>query len=157
MGARSGLALKGVQWFLRGVQFCCAAIVLAIFSYFLATLHNHSLPIPTWVRAVEGISGFALLYTIVGLLFLWCLAGHPAWSLVTMVLDLAFVGAFIYVASANRGGSGSCEGVVDTPFGTADADTSVVDDGHGGFTSLPSFRAACRLETACMSVSIVAM
>ena len=157
MGARSGLALKGLQWFLRGVQFCCAAIVLAIYSYFLATLHNHGLEIATWIRSVEGISGFATLYTGVSLLFLWCLAGHRWWSLATMILDFAFVAAFIYVASANRGGAGRCEGVVDTPFGTGDADTNVVDDGRGGFTALPSFRTACRLETACMSVSIVVM
>lgn len=157
MGAGSGIALKGLQWFLRGVQFCCAAIVLAIFSYFLATLHNHGLGIPAWVRSVEGISGVATLYTLVALLFLWCLGGHPAWSVTTMVLDVAFASSFIYVASANRGGAGSCNGIVDTPFGRAEADTNVVDDGHGGFTVLPSFRAACRLETACMSVSIIAM
>lgn len=157
MGARSGLALKALQWFIRGVQFCCAAIVLAIFSYFLATLHNHDLPVATWIRAVEGISGVATLYTLTGLLLLFCLAGHPFSSGVAVILDVAFVGAFIYVASSNRGGAGSCEGIVRTPFGTGNADTNVVDDGHGGFTALPSFRRACQLETACLSVSIVAM
>lgn len=157
MGARSGLALKTLQWFLRGVQFCCAGLVLAVYSYYLATLHNHGLPIPTWVRAVEGISGFATLYTLLALLLLCCLAGYPLTSFLAIVLDVAFIGAFIYVASVNRGGAGSCTGQVSTPFGSGDSNTNVVDDGHGGFTSLPSLHQACQLESACLAVSIVAM
>lgn len=157
MGAGAGFALKFVQWFLRGVEFCCAALILAIFSYFLATLHNHGLEIPTWLRAVEGISGAAVVYTAVGLLLLCCLAGFALTSFLAIALDIAFVGAFIYVASANRGGAGSCRGVVDTPFGTGDADSDVTDDGRGGITNLPSFRTACKLETACFAVAIVAM
>jgi hypothetical protein len=157
MGAGAGFALKGLQWFFRLLQFLCAAVILAIYSYFLATLHNHDLTIANWVRAVEGISGAACLYTIVGLLLLCCLAGHPFTSFFAMLLDAAFLGAFIYVAIENRGGAGSCEGTVTTPFGTANADTNVSDDGNTGFTALPSFHTACKLETACLAVSIVGM
>ncbi|KAF3359320.1 hypothetical protein VdG1_02343 [Verticillium dahliae VDG1] len=91
-----GVALKFLQWFIRGVQFGCAAIVLGIFSYFLATLSNHNIHIATHVRAVTGISGAAVLYAILGL-------------------------------------------------------------GTDGFTNLPSFRQACRLQTACFAVAIVAI
>ncbi len=157
MGAGSGVALKSLQWFVRGVQFCCAALVLAIYSYFLATLHNHDLPIDTWVRAVEGISGIAVLYTAFGLLLLCCLAGHAFASFIAIVLDVAFCAAFIYVASANRGGASSCTGDVSTPFGTGDAETGKVSSGSDGFTVLPSLKAACKLESACLAVSIVAM
>jgi len=157
MAAFSGLALKFVQWFLRGIQFCCAALILAIFSYFLATLHNHNLPIATWIRAVEGISGAAVLYTLTGLLLLCCLAGHPFSSGIAIILDICFAAAFIYVASANRGGAGSCRGTVDTAFGTGNADTNVSDDGNQGFTNLPSFRQACQMQTACLAVAIVAL
>jgi len=157
MGAGSGAALKFVQWFIRGIQFCCAGLILAIYSYFLATLHNHDLYIATWIRAVEGISGAATLYTAIGLLLLCCLAGLPFTSFLAIVLDVAFAAAFIYVAVANRGGVGSCSGRVDTPFGSGNADTNVADDGNGGFTNLPSFHTACKLETACFAVSIVAM
>ena len=73
MGAKAGFALKLLQWFIRGIQFCCCALVLAIFSYFLAILSNRGLDIPTWTRAVEGISGIGVLYTILGLLLLCCL------------------------------------------------------------------------------------
>ncbi len=116
MGAGSGLALKFVQWFVRGIQFCCAALVLAVYSYFLATLHNHNLPIGSSIKAVEGISGVAVLYTILGLLLLCCLAGHPFTSFIAIVLDVAFVAGFIYIATANRDGAGSCSGQVNTPF-----------------------------------------
>lgn len=157
MGAASGIALRATQFFVRTIQFCCAAIVLALFSYFLATLSNHSLPIATWVRAVEGISGAAVLYTILALLMVCCVPGHPFPAFVMMVLDVLFIGGFIYIASANRAGASSCNGQVDTVFGTGDADTNVVDNGQGGFTVLPSLRQACQMETACLAVSIVAM
>ncbi|KAK5658504.1 hypothetical protein OQA88_1896 [Cercophora sp. LCS_1] len=135
MSARTGTALGGLKLFIRAIQFLCAAIVLALFSYFLATLSNHGLPTANWIRAVEGISGIAVLYTLLCILSLCCLSAtgvHPATSLLTMGLDVAFAAAFIYVAAANKTGSGSCRGEVDTPFGTGDADTGKVE-GSGGF------------------------
>ncbi|KAF7548230.1 hypothetical protein G7046_g8751 [Stylonectria norvegica] len=117
MGAKSGLTLKFLQWFIRGVQFGCAALILAVFSYFLATLHNHHLPISTKLRAVEGISGVAVLYTLAGLLLLCCVAGLAFTSAIAILFDVAFIGAFIYVAIANKNGASSCNGYVDTPFG----------------------------------------
>ncbi|KAK4127799.1 hypothetical protein N657DRAFT_678355 [Parathielavia appendiculata] len=157
MGRAAGMALRGTQFFIRSIQFCCAAIVLALFSYFLATLNNHGMHIGTWVRAVGGISGAAVVYTIFALLMLCCAPGRSFPSFVMMMLDVAFVGAFIYVAAANRGGASSCNGEVDTPFGRGNADTNVVDNGSGGFTALPSLRQACKMETACLAVSIVAV
>lgn len=157
MGASAGIALKFLQWFIRGVQFCCSAIVLGIFAYFLATLHNHGLHIKTWIRAVTGISGIGVIYTFLGLLLLCCLAGHPFTSFIAIVLDVCFIGAFIYVAVANRGGAGSCRGHVNTAFGSGDSATKVHDNGHGGFTSLPTLHQACKLQTATLAVSIVAV
>ncbi|KAI1867931.1 hypothetical protein JX265_003985 [Neoarthrinium moseri] len=156
MGSKSGLALKFLQWFIRGIEFCCAAVVLALSSYFLAALHNHNITIPTWLRAVEGISGAGVLYTLVGLLLLCCLAGHPFTSFVAIVLDVAFIGAFIYVATAYRSGASSCRGTVDTPFGTGNANDTPTGN-TDGFTNLPTYRQACQMETACLAVSIVAI
>ncbi|KAI0881022.1 uncharacterized protein GGS22DRAFT_173142 [Annulohypoxylon maeteangense] len=150
MGAKAGFALKLVQWFFRGIQFCCSALILAIFSYFLATLSNRGLTIPTWTRAVEGISGIGVLYTIVGLLLLCCLAGHPFTSFIAIVLDICFIGAYIYVASSTRAGASSCTGTVDTVFGSGQAE-SLINDKH------PTYREACQMETACLAVSIVAI
>ncbi|KZL82949.1 hypothetical protein CI238_02013 [Colletotrichum incanum] len=150
-------ALKFLQWFIRGVQLGCSVLILAIFSYFLATLHNHSLPIATSIRAVEGISGAATLYTLAGLLLLCCLAGRSFTSFIAIVIDVAFIGAFIYVAVANRNGADSCSGNVSTPFGDGPADGEPTNTGSDGWTHLPSLRTACKLQTACFAVSIVAI
>jgi len=88
-----GLALKSLQWLLRLIEFICAGIVLGIFSYFLATLHDHSLHIDNYVRAVEGISGAAALYLIFGLVLVWCLGGVAFFSFLGILLDLGFTGA----------------------------------------------------------------
>ncbi|KAI0129939.1 hypothetical protein BJ170DRAFT_618150 [Xylariales sp. AK1849] len=156
MGASSGLALKFIQWFIRGIQFLCCAVVLGIFSYFLAALANHHLTIDNWVRAVEGISGAGVLYTLIGLLLLCCLAGHPATSFIAIVLDIAFIACFIYVAVSVKAGASSCTGTVYTPFGSGNAADTPTGN-TGGFTNLPRYRTACRMETACLAVSIVAI
>ncbi|KAL0944048.1 uncharacterized protein CTRU02_201935 [Colletotrichum truncatum] len=150
-------ALKFLQWFVRGVQFGSSALILGIYSYFLATLHNHDLPIATSIRAVEGISGAATLYTLIGLLLLCCLAGHAFTSFIAIVLDVAFIGAYIYVAVANKDGANSCSGFVNTPFGDGPADGEPTNTGSDGWTHLPSLRTACKLQTACLAVSIVAI
>ncbi|KAF6836290.1 hypothetical protein CPLU01_03788 [Colletotrichum plurivorum] len=152
-----GFALKFLQWFVRGVQFGSSALILAIYSYFLATLHNHSLPISNKIRAVEGISGSATLYTLIGLLLLCCLAGRSFTSFIAIVLDVAFIGAFVYVAVANKDGANSCSGTVYTPFGNGPADGEPTNTGSDGWTHLPSLRTACKLQTACLAVSIVAI
>ncbi|RYP83667.1 hypothetical protein DL770_005360 [Monosporascus sp. CRB-9-2] len=149
MGVKSTFALKSLQWFIRGIQFCCCAVGLALYSYFLAVAARNDVTIPKWVRAIEGITGVGVLYTFLGLLLLCWLAGHPLTSFIAIVLDIAFVGAFIYVAQANRGGAGSCRGRVDTPLGSGDAAASA--------SGLPSFRTLCQMETAVFSVSIVAI
>ncbi|KAI1126048.1 hypothetical protein F5Y10DRAFT_245753 [Nemania abortiva] len=150
MGAKSGLALKALQWLIRGVQFLSCAVVLALFSYFLAVASRHNINIPTWSKAVEGISGVGVLYTILGLLLLCCVAGHPFTSGIAIILDVAFVGAFIYVAQANRGGASSCSNTVNTVFGTHSASDSL---GSG----LPSFRQVCQMQKAVLAVSIIAI
>ncbi|KAI1776304.1 hypothetical protein F4818DRAFT_440671 [Hypoxylon cercidicola] len=151
MGAKGGFALKLLQWFVRGIQFCCSALVLAIFSYFLAVLANRNLTIPTYTRAVEGISGIGVLYTILGLLLLCCLAGHPFTSFIAIVLDICFIGSFIYVAIATRDGASSCTGTsINTPFGRGNAE-DLINGQH------PTYRQACQMQSACLAVSIVAV
>jgi hypothetical protein len=157
MAKFGGVALKSVSVFLRAIEFCCAAIILGFFCYFLATLKDHSLYIPTYIRAVTGISGAAVIYTIVGLLLVCCLGGIAILSIIAMLLDLAFTGAFIYIAWATRGGADSCRGNVSTPFGNGNTDfANEVTAGDGGITILPSFRTSCRMQTACFAVAIIA-
>ncbi|KAB5575877.1 hypothetical protein GE09DRAFT_1093710 [Coniochaeta sp. 2T2.1] len=155
MGTKSGMALKFIQWFIRAIQFCCAAIILALFSYFLATMANHNIHIANWIRAVEGISGAAVLYTLLGLLLLCCVAGHPFTSFFAILLDICFIAGFIYIAVSNgRTGTDSCRGHVNTVFGSGNADRNVPDN-NTGFTALPSLRQACQMQTAVLAVSIV--
>ncbi|KUI56816.1 hypothetical protein VP1G_04129 [Cytospora mali] len=157
MAGKGLLALKVLQWFNRGVQFGCTALVLALTSYFLATMSDHHIKIPVDLRAVEGISGIGVVYTALGLLLLCCLAGFAFTSFLAIVLDVAFIGAFIYVATVYKSGASTCTGTsVHTVFGTgnASADVSSVKDGK---VPLPTYKTACRMESACLAVSIVAI
>lgn len=157
MGAKSGLTLKLLQWFNRGIQFASAALILALTSYFLAALSSHSLPIPVRIRAVEGIAGIAVVYAALGVLLVCCLAGYTLTSFVAMLLDVAFVGAFVYVATVYKAGAASCAGEsVQTVFGVGAADAQVAAGGEGG-VALPLFRTACKMESANLAVAVVAM
>lgn len=146
-----GLALKSLLWFLRGIQLCCGIIILALYSYFLATLARNGIAASQDVKAVEGIAGAGALYALLGLLFLCCLAGLPLTSFIAMILDLAFAAAYIFVAVANKHGVGKCESYSDTPYGTSDP-----SKGHS-LSGVPSYQNACKMQTACMSVAIIAV
>ncbi|KAJ4145586.1 hypothetical protein LMH87_004433 [Akanthomyces muscarius] len=152
----TSLGLKTVQWLIRSVQLLCAVIILGIYSYFLAALSNHNLATPTNVRAVEGIVGIAVAYALLGLLLLCCLAGRTLTAFVAMCIDFALLSAYIFVAVANKGGAGSCSGdEVSTVFGKGKADDTL--NAGGGFTKIPSYRTACKLETACLAIAIIAI
>ncbi|KAL2266403.1 hypothetical protein VTJ83DRAFT_5755 [Remersonia thermophila] len=162
-GLGKGFAsLFGLHLLVRILHGLCAIVVLALFSYFLATLGNSSLPTGTWVRAVEGIAGTAVGYTIIAGLLLSYFPGRSVPTFITMVFDVLFSAAFIYVAVANRGGSGSCStGEVDTAFGRGDVATNVRSEGTPGAGedagSLPSLRQACQMEKACLITSCIAI
>ncbi|EGX91425.1 hypothetical protein CCM_05583 [Cordyceps militaris CM01] len=155
MSRGTSLGLKTVQWLLRCVQLLCAVIVLGIYAYFLAALANHALPTPTNVKAVEGVAGVAAAYALLGLLLLCCLAGRTLASFAAMCLDFAFLCAYIFVAVANKGGAGSCTGDVTTVFGSGKAEDTL--KAGPGFTKIPSYRTACKLQTACLSIAIIAI
>ncbi|KAK9423388.1 hypothetical protein SUNI508_04282 [Seiridium unicorne] len=161
MGSSSGIAgLKCVQWLLRGVQFVCSVVILGIYAYFLATMIKGKLTISTGVKAVEGISGVGTVYTLTGVLLVFCCAGHAGTSFIAMVLDIGLIGAYIYVAIANRDGASSCSGdTVNTVFGSGDAAAtpSNAEGGVIGTVGLPTFQVTCRLETVCLIVACIAI
>ena len=150
-----GAILKFVSLFVRAIQFGCAAVILGIWSYFLATLSNHKLPINNHAKATEGISGAATVYTILGFLLVCCLGSITAFGFLSILLDFAFAGAFGYIAWVNRNGAGKCSGVVDTPYGYGSTTPGNRLQDDDAFTNLPSFRTACRLQTAAFSVAII--
>jgi hypothetical protein len=123
MGAAGGAALRFGQTGVRLIQFLAAVVAFAIFSYFLAVLRNHHVHIPTWERAVEGVSGSAVLYLIFAVVLTLCLGGSAFFGLIAVLLDIAFVGGFIFVAWETRHGANSCKGYVNTPLGSGAAGT----------------------------------
>ncbi|KAL1647416.1 hypothetical protein SLS58_002745 [Diplodia intermedia] len=142
--------------------FCCAAIILGFYSYFLAVLSDRDRPIPNWQKAVEGISGVGVLYTILAIVLTPCLGGIRILAFLGMVLDVAFCGAFIAIAVLTRDGIDKCTGTVDTPLGRGNAETGegFGKDGFGTgdgekFTYQASYGSACRFNKACFAVSII--
>jgi hypothetical protein len=148
--------LRALQTGIRAVQLTSAVILLAIYSYTLGALSNRSLPTPTAVRAVEGIVGISVAYAAVCILLLRVFPTRTFPAFLLIVLDVAFAAAWIYVATANGGGAGSCSGEVRTHFGNGDA-VDKVEGKSGGFMALPTYRDACRLLTACLAISIITM
>lgn len=158
MGSSSGIAgLKCLQWIFRGVQFCCAVAILGIYSYFLASLLNGNQTVSTTVKAVEGIAAIATVYALVGILCVCCCAGHPGTSFIALVFDVGLIGAYIFVAVANKAGAGSCSGNTSSVLGSGN--TSGASAGPNGIVKLPgvSSEIACRLETACLAAACLAM
>ncbi|TID24150.1 hypothetical protein E2P81_ATG02456 [Venturia nashicola] len=161
--AFGGTALKLVQTFLYTLLFCCSAIILGIYSYFLAVQADHNSHIPKWQKAVEGMSGVAVIYTIFAIVLTCCLGGKAFFAFLAIVLDLLLCGAFIAIAVLTRNGSRSCSGNnVRSPLGTGPSG-SKAGYGSGGFgtgnnqnvTYSASYGFACRLNKVCFAVAII--
>lgn len=105
-------------------------------------------------RAVEGITGAATLYTILAILFVLCLAGSAFFGTISIILDICFIGAFIYVAWETRHGANSCSGFVRTPLGSGQANERVSVENVDVRYPL-RLKTACELNTAVFAVSIV--
>ncbi|KAM0720302.1 hypothetical protein Q7P37_004438 [Cladosporium fusiforme] len=166
MGLIKGGFLRLLQTSLYAICFCCSAIILGIYSYFLSVRADRDQGIPTWQKAVEGISGVAVLYTIAAVVLTCCLGGVSFFAFTAIVLDILFIGGFIAIAILTRHGAGSCRGIVNTPLGIADA-TQNESDGYGAggigtgsgenLTYSVAPRTACRLNTVAFAVSIIAL
>lgn len=144
-----GVLLRFCSLAIRVLQFLDAAVILGIFSYFLAILAQHHLPIATWLKAVEGLSGAATLYGLLGVVFVCCLGGVAFFAFLGVVLDVCFTGAMIAIAVLTRNGTGSCTGTVDTPLGSGKAtDSSKAQLG---------FDMACKLEKVTFAVAVIGM
>lgn len=155
--ALGSAALKLFQTILYAIEFCCAGIILAIYSYFLSVLADRNVSIDTWVKAVTGLSGLAVLYTIFGVLLTCFLGGKTLFALLAIVFDLVFCAAFIAIAVLTRDGAHSCSGIVDTPLGTGRSSSKqgFGSNGQGNqITYSVSLGTACRLNTACFAVAV---
>jgi hypothetical protein len=133
-----------------------------ILLQFLSVLADRNVHIAQWKKAVEGISGAAVLYLIFAVGLTCCLGGISFLAFLAIVLDVLFAGAMIAVAVMARSGASSCKGIVHTPIGTGPANSK---NGFGqGFgegsqdnvTYSVHLGLACRLNTAAFAVSIIA-
>jgi len=145
--ALGGLILRFGQTGLRVLEFGCAAVILGIYSYFLAVLADKNIHIPTWEKAVTGMSGAATLYTIFGILFTLLLGGVSFFAAIAVFLDICFVGCFVAITYYTRQGAHSCRGIVNTPLGTGLDSQDAPGAGDWGYV--------CRLNTACFAVAII--
>lgn len=163
--AAGGVFLRFLNLFIRILQLCASVIILGIYSYFLAVLADHDLSIAKWMRAVEGLSGAATLYSLLGSIFTCFLGGVAFFAGIAVVLDIAFVGAMIAIAVLTRDGTQKCTGYVNTPLGSGQADAKAQGYGSGGFgvghgkdlIYMPKLGMTCRLEKAVFAISIIGM
>ncbi|KAF2205211.1 hypothetical protein GQ43DRAFT_446179 [Delitschia confertaspora ATCC 74209] len=158
--AFGGTFLKLVETILYALEFCCASIILGVYSYFMSVLADRDVYIRKTWQAVEGISGLAVLYTILAVLLTCCLGGKSFFALLGIVLDLLFMGAFVAVAVLTREGARSCSGNVRTPLGNGPSNSkqgfgsSSNGNGPSQITYSVSLGTACRLNSAVFAVAI---
>jgi hypothetical protein len=156
--AIGGAVLKLTATFLYALEFCCAAIILGIYSYFLSVLADRNVAIPTWEKAVEGLSGATVLYTICAIVFTCCLGGKTFFALLGLIFNVLCCGAMVAVAVLTRSGAHSCSGIVDTPLGTGPSNSKqgFDSDGQGRqWTYAASYGTTCNLNKACFAVAII--
>ncbi|CAG7966061.1 unnamed protein product [Penicillium nalgiovense] len=147
MGA-GGVVLRFFNLGLRVLQFLDAAVILGIFSYFLAVLSRNNQTIETWIKAVEGLAGAATAYSLLGAIFTCCLGGVAFFAFLGVALDVCFVGAMVAIAILTRKGVSQCTGTVDTPMGTGNANDDTASKGL-------KFGMACKLEKVVFAVAII--
>ncbi|KAJ5584859.1 uncharacterized protein N7459_004659 [Penicillium hispanicum] len=142
-----GVILRFCSLAIRVLQFLDAAVILGIFSYYLAILTQHDQTIATWIKAVEGLAGAATLYGMLGIVFVCCLGGVAFFAFLGVVLDVCFTGAMIAIAIMTRRGADKCTGSVNTPLGTGNAN----DKSPSGL----DYGMACKLEKVTFAVSVI--
>ena len=154
--AFGGLLLKGTSTSIRLLQLGGASAILGIFSYFLAYLSTHHLQQATYVRAVEGISGAAVVYTFFAAVLTCFLGGLTISAIIAILLDVAFCAAFVAVAILTRASSHSCRGIISTPIATGDSDPNNFSiKGSNNVTYHPNLYRECMLQKATFAIAII--
>lgn len=145
----SGVFLRFGGIFNRILQFIFSIICLGIYAYFVSNIRDAGFRPSDWTGAILGISTASSIYTLFGIVFTLCLGGNILFGNLAIILDVAFIGAFIFVSYATRAARHSCSGYVVTPLGSGAADAET------GLTIASSLRRACHLETAVFASAII--
>jgi len=148
MVSAGGAALRGVGTLLYALDFLCAAGIVGIYSYFIAALVKSNLVVNNTWRAVEGLSGAAVLYTIFAILLTCFLGGMRVFAFMGIILDILFMGAMIAIAVLTRGGIRSCGGTPNTVFGIGASNAATPVEWH------PTYGTACKLQKSVFSLAV---
>jgi len=152
MAKFGGAALRVVTMLLYALAFACSAIILAIYSYFLAIQSQHNVAIASWEKAVEGMAGIGVVYTIFAVILTCCLGGFTFFAFLGIFLDILLVAAFIAIAVMTRDGR-SCSGnFVDTPIGDGNPNSQ---RGNATRDYGIKLHTACRMNTVAFAVAII--
>jgi len=129
----------------------CSVVTLGIYAYFAASQANHNDTVSKGEKAVLGISGAGILFTLIAS-FLTLFFGNKGRFLnfICAAFDLLFVGGFIAVAILARHGASRCRGNVNTPLGTGEASNLINNYNI-------RYRTACKDNTAVFAVAIIAI
>ena len=122
--------------FLFPCPWVCPFYIKKLSNGFFLDLHRNNQGIPKWEKAVEGISGAAVIYTAFAVIFTCFLGGVTVFSALGILLDLLFLGGFIAIAILGRGGLRSCRGSPNSIFGQG-------------------YRKACKLEKGVFVVAVI--
>jgi len=163
MAKFGGAALKVTQTFFYTLCFLCAGIILGIYSYFLSVQADRNASIPQWQKAVEGISGIAVVYSIFAVVLTCCLGGKIFFAFLGIVMDLLLTAGLLAIAVMTRDGAQKCTGSnVDSPLGSGDASAhgSFGKNGFGtgngeNVTYASSIGFACKLNKVVFAVAII--
>ena len=155
--AVGGIALRSASTLIRLIQLLASVLILGIFSYFLASLARHHLPIATYIKAVEGIAGAAVIYSAFAVILTCFLGGVTFFAFLAIVLDVCFIGGFIAIAILTKAGARSCRGTVSTPLGNGNVASHRSNlTGGSNTTYTPNLGVACKLQKAVFAVAIAA-
>jgi hypothetical protein len=164
MPSFGGAALKLFQTFNYVLCFACGAIILGFYSYFLSVLADRNIHIPTWEKAVEGISGAGVLYTIFAVVLTCFLGGMRFFAFLAIFLDVLLCAGFVAIAVMTRHGTENCSGNnLNTPLGSGASNSKngfgTDGFGEGGSGSNVTYSVklgtACRYNKVCFAVAII--
>ena len=144
----SGILLRFGGVINRILQLIFSIISVGIYAYFVSNIREAGFRPSNWTGAILGISTASAIYTLFGIVFTLCLGANFFGSL-AIILDVAFIGAFIFVAYATRAARHSCSGYVATPLGAGSAGSET------GLTIATSLRRACQMETVVFASAII--
>ena len=129
-------------------------------SYFLSVLADRKDPILKKWKAVEGISGIAVVYTLFAIVLTCCLGGITVLAFTAIVIDVLLCGGMIAIAILLRHGLGKCNGQARNPV-------DFISPGFNGFgegsssggkhniTYAAKYTTTCGLNKAAFAVAVI--